>query len=193
MQKDRDIILLLTGSTFFAWRSMMMKKAWNFRAWIAAAGLALSTVATLGSAIPLLDIANSQLLPEALTLGVIGDSEQPGIVNHTGGGFLQAVELPTVNEFAEAPGCYLACYSRLADNSVYPIGDGIYVMGQFRVAGQYGLDQHSARTCVPKGQEGIAIDADAHLKAECTRLFPKACPDEACWVGGDTGGFFGIQ
>lgn len=57
--------------------------------------------------------------------------------------------VPTVNDFTGIPGCYVAAYSREQTNSVYSVGDRIYVMGQVRVPGR-----HEGRICQPKGYEG---------------------------------------
>ncbi|MBL1174510.1 MAG: hypothetical protein FWK01_05220 [Pantanalinema sp. GBBB05] len=97
-----------------------------------------------------------------------------------------AKNLPIVNTFTGTPGCYVACYSRTATNSVYSVGDGIYVMGQVRVPGSY-----AGRICLPKGFEAADISAEFQFKRLCMEQLPKVCRNYSCWAGGDTGGWFG--
>jgi hypothetical protein len=89
--------------------------------------------------------------------------------------------LPTVNEFTESPGCYLAAYTR------EPGGEGIDVVGQVRVAGAY-----EGRICQPAGYEGRDISAEKVFRELFERHFPQVCSGGRCWAGGDTGGFVGI-
>lgn len=96
--------------------------------------------------------------------------------------------LPTVNAFKEAPGCYVACYSHVKKGSVYSVGSNIYVMGQVRVPGSY-----DARICLPKGYEHKDISAEITFKQLCEQYLPEQCTGLTCWAGGDTGGWFGIQ
>ena len=70
---------------------------------------------------------------------------------------------------------------------VYAVGPDIYVMGQIRVKGQY-----SNRICQPAGFINTDISTVASFKQLCAEKIA-TCVDNSCWVGGDTGGWFGIQ
>ncbi|NCR60232.1 MAG: C1 family peptidase [Microcystis aeruginosa LL13-06] len=94
--------------------------------------------------------------------------------------------LPTVNKYTESDGGYIACYSRNKEGSVYSFDNGIYVMGQIRLQGQYiGEIFH------PKGYENQDISAVQELKDLCNQTFP-ACKGGG-WAGGDSGGWFGLR
>jgi len=109
------------------------------------------------------------------------------VINHPAPGFTEKV-LPTDNRFTAAPGCYLACYAHNQDNSVYAVGDDIFVMGQVRVAGGY-----QGRLCKPQGLDATAdVSAEQKFKDLCNNTFADICQD-GCWAGGDTGGWFGIR
>lgn len=122
------------------------------------------------------------LLPEPYAVFTDGAT----VLNHPQPGFTE-VSLPTVNLYKGTPGCYIACYSHQKDNSVYPVGDNIYVMGQVRVAGKY-----AARVCEPTNFAGKDISANDTFKAICSEKI-ETCKAAHCWAGGDTGGWFGIQ
>jgi hypothetical protein len=92
--------------------------------------------------------------------------------------------LPTINQYQEQDGCYVACYSRQSNNSVYTVGDGIYVMGLIRVQGSY-----SDRNCIPTGFEGQNISVKNYFVNLCETHLPKSCIGAICWAGPDTGGF----
>jgi hypothetical protein len=96
--------------------------------------------------------------------------------------------VPTVNDFTGFPGCYVAAYSRTQRNSVYSVGDGIYVMGQVRVPGRY-----EGRICQPVGYEGQDISRLDYFKDLFEQTLPDACRKRICWAGGDTGGFVGAS
>lgn len=100
---------------------------------------------------------------------------------------LEPTTLPTVNQFLDYPGCYVACYSRNQENSIYSVGGGIYVMGQVRVPGSY-----EGRICLPRDYETADISAEPKFKALCAENLADACSGSSCWAGGDTGGWFGI-
>jgi hypothetical protein len=112
--------------------------------------------------------------------------EGSSVVNTSTPGFEERI-LPTVNEFIGNPGCYVTAYSRNAKNSVYPVGDGIYVMGQVRFPGSY-----EGRICKPANYDSRDISAETQFKDLFAQKFPLACQDQKCWAGGDTGGWFGI-
>jgi hypothetical protein len=96
--------------------------------------------------------------------------------------------VPTVNTFRGYPGCYIAAYSHNKRNSVYSVGDGIFVMGQVRVPGTY-----EGRICQPEGYEGEDISRLDEFKDLFDQELPHACRDRSCWAGGDTGGFVGAN
>ncbi len=140
-----------------------------------------ATAAGLGAQAPAqyLDRVHSYLLPADFSVFVRGDS----VVNHPAPGHA-AKRLPTLNLFTDAPGCYLACYTRDKNRSVYSVGGGIYVAGQVRVSGKY-----ENRICRPSGFETADVSALQKFKDLCRKI--EGCQD--CWAGGDTGGWFGIQ
>ena len=125
---------------------------------------------------------NRAILPAAFTVyvggGVVANGPFPG---------LEATILPTVNQFLDYPGCYVACYSGNQENSIYSVGGGIYVMGQVRVPGSY-----EGRICRPGDYETADISAASKFKALCAENLADACSGNSCWTGGDTGGWFGI-
>ncbi len=106
-------------------------------------------------------------------------------VNHPVPGFAR-VALPTINAYARDDGCYLLVYSHDEHRSAYPAGNGTYVVGQIRVRGRY-----EGRICVPDGDDNVDLGTDTKLGRVADRLFP----DHAggVWVGGDTGGWFGVD
>jgi len=108
------------------------------------------------------------------------------VVNQPYPGFTK-VRLPTVNKFKGTPGCYIACYSNNKEKSIYSVGNGIYVMGQVRVAGKY-----EKRVCIPHGFDNRDISASGYFKKICAEHLA-SCSKSSCWAGGDTGGWFGIQ
>lgn len=123
----------------------------------------------------------SSLLPSPYPVYVI---ENSGVVNHSYPGAVQ-VFIPTNNEYKEAPGCYIACYSH--QPGAYAVSSNIYVIGQVRVRGHY-----VARNCVPEGYKNMDISKADPLKELCS-VSIEACKNKGCWAGGDTGGWFGIQ
>ncbi|MBJ7294878.1 MAG: WGR domain-containing protein [Dolichospermum sp.] len=105
-----------------------------------------------------------------------------GIVStHSSGaeGF-EARILPTVNQYTEADGGYVAFYSRDPAKAVYSVGGGIYVVGQIRLKGRY-----IGRIFHPAGYENQDISAAPEFKALCRQTFAVEG-----WAGGDTGGWF---
>ena len=108
------------------------------------------------------------------------------IINHPAPGFLQK-QLPTNNDYKGKPGCYVICYSHQSSNAIYQVSDTIYVMGQIRVAGEY-----MGRVCVPSQFSGKDISAEQSFKDLCSQKI-QSCSNNNCWVGGDSGGWFGIQ
>jgi len=127
-------------------------------------------------------LANQTLLDREFKVFTDGQT----VINHPAPGFEEKI-LPTNNDFAVAPGCYLACYSRNQENAVYGFGGDIFVMGQVRVAGAY-----NGRLCIPEGVDASAdLSAMQTFKDLCNQHFAEVCQD-GCWAGGDTGGFFGI-
>jgi len=132
--------------------------------------------------LPVLAFA-SHMLPESFTVYTAGDT----VANHSNGGSVGPVTLPTDNTFQDDPGCYVACYTK--DKGVYSVGGGIQVLGQVRVAGKY-----VGRVCRPTGNETSDISAMEEFKSLCNTTFATCENAEGgCWAGGDTGGWFGIS
>ncbi|AWN74260.1 hypothetical protein LEAN103870_02195 [Legionella anisa] len=125
---------------------------------------------------------NKSLLPSPYPVYVLGNK---GVINHPYPGAERAL-LPTDNSYTMSPGCYIACYSH-NNHGIYPVAEDIYVMGQIRVKGEY-----VARICQPEGYKGMDISKADKFKFLCSEKF-KDCKNNACWAGGDTGGWFGIQ
>ncbi len=142
-----------------------------------------------GIAVPLFSDDSSEylkkieglLLPSPFYVYTSGDS----VINVPAPG-TQKKELPTVNKFRGAPGCYVACYARGTQGAIYSVGGGIQVRGQVRVRGRY-----VGRICRPTGHEKDDISALRKFKDACNQAI-RAC-GTGCWAGGDTGGWFGIQ
>lgn len=96
--------------------------------------------------------------------------------------------IPTINSFTRTPGCYVVAYSHTAENSAYPIGNGIYVMGLVRVPGHY-----VGQICLPDGYETEDISHLEIFKDLFDYSLPTACRNRSCWAGGNTGGFLIAQ
>jgi len=95
--------------------------------------------------------------------------------------------LRTVNHYEGQDGGYVAIYTRNQEKGIYSVGGGIYVIGQIRVQGEY-----VGRIFVPTGyQIGDDITRDREILKTCEEHFPGMGED--MWIGGDTGGWFGIQ
>ena len=141
--------------------------------------LCLQTFA-LGTTGTILD-PNFTLLPSPFPVYILNDSQ---VINHPYPGATQVL-LPTDNSYFESPGCYVACYSH--NPGVYSVSATISVVGQIRVKGHY-----VERICQPAGFKGKDISASETFTQLCADKIP-ACKNSACWGGGDTGGWFGIQ
>ncbi|MFA6915433.1 MAG: hypothetical protein WC222_03480 [Parachlamydiales bacterium] len=95
--------------------------------------------------------------------------------------------LPTFNHYQGQDGGYVAIYTHDKEAAVYGVGGDIYVIGQIRVQGHY-----DGRIFIPKGyKRGDNITQDPELLEICATYFPSMSGN--MWVGGDTGGWFGIQ
>jgi len=123
---------------------------------------------------------NQILLPELYPVYTDGTS----VLNHPADGFAEHL-LPTVNLYKGMPGCYIACYSRKSENSIYSAGDSVFVLGVVRVAGKY----NNERICEPTNFAGRNITGDPTFKTICTEKIA-SCVGGHCWAGGDTGQFF---
>lgn len=100
---------------------------------------------------------------------------------------LEARHLPTFNHYEGEDGGYVGIYTWDKDGASYSVGGGIYVMGQIRVQGHY-----EGRIFLPIGYTyGDDITQDANLLDICGLYFPEKVG--RMWLGGDTGGWFGIQ
>ncbi len=122
------------------------------------------------------------MLPENFKV-YVGENES--VVNWPMSGYEERI-LPTINKYTGSDGGYIACYSRNKEGSIYSVGDGIYVMGQIRLQGQY-----IERIFHPQGYENQDISSAQELKDLCNQTFP-ACKG-GCWAGGDSGGWFGLR
>ncbi|HYW21372.1 MAG TPA: C1 family peptidase [Nodularia sp. (in: cyanobacteria)] len=122
------------------------------------------------------------MLPEDFKVYVGSD----GTVNNVPMPGYEERILTSINKYTGLDGGYIACYSRNKEGSVYSVGDGIYVMGQIRLQGQY-----IKRIFYPQGYENQDISAAQEFKDLCNETFP-ACKGDG-WAGGDTGGWFGLR
>lgn len=91
--------------------------------------------------------------------------------------------LPTYNHYKGMDGGYVAIYTHDETQGVYSVGEGIYVVGQLRVPGEY-----VGRIFVPTGYAyGDDITQDANILSICHSYFPEL--EGRVWIGGDTGGW----
>ena len=146
--------------------------------WAASAGVLLLAAVSAGAAPHAVD----HLLPSNFHVYVFDGGS---VVNWPAPG-THPVALPTRNLYRGPHGGYVACYSHRAKGSAYPVGGDIYVVGQMRLRGDY-----DGRVFRPRGYVGKDISAIAKFKQLCGQALA-ACGN-ACWAGGDTGGWFGIQ
>lgn len=148
---------------------------------LSAAALA-SGCACHGIKDPIIRRANATLLPSAFPVyvknNVVVDMPRPGFTKKI---------LPTINSYGYSPGCYVACYSKDKQGSVYSIGHDMYAMGQVRVNGLY-----IGRICQPQGYFFKDISNVSSFKKLCSKTLP-GCTGNKCWADGDTGGWLGIQ
>jgi len=141
---------------------------------------------------------NARVLPSNFIIYTNGTS---GSLNQVDGSFKKTI-LPTTqhrpsghasgnffshNDYTQNPGCYVACYTQNPDKAIYSVANGIYIIGQIRVAGIY-----VQRNCVPLGMARQDLSQNAAFKTLCEKKFPEACPEGRCWAGGETGGWLGI-
>ena len=119
------------------------------------------------------------LLPEDFKVYTNGKT----VINHPYPGFTEKT-LPTYNDYMGEDGGYVAIYTHDKKQGIYSVGGGIYVSGQIRVPGSY-----EGRTFIPAWREdGDNITRDARILEACSEY----CDMEGKWLGGDTGGWFGI-
>ncbi|HOS38374.1 MAG TPA: CAP domain-containing protein [Spirochaetota bacterium] len=119
-------------------------------------------------------------LPTFMNVWTYGNA----VVNRPYPGWAQK-RLPIANHYTGAEnGVYVAVYSRTAAASVYPVGGGIHVMGLIRLKGTW-----NGRIAEPDGWAGRDISAAREFKRLAGQYYQSCGGD--CWVGGDTGGFFG--
>lgn len=97
--------------------------------------------------------------------------------------------LPVNNDYKDAPGCYIACYSNHHEKATkygaYPIEGKTFVMGQVRVKGRY----HNG-VCVPTGYESKSIQKSKEMKETCEKSFPSMCENGTCFANGQTSHWF---
>lgn len=153
----------------------MKKFSINFATkWIC---LALSIISTPTFA----DTPNKALLPEELNVYYDANT---GISRKAFKGGAEKL-VPTSNDFKEAPGCYVACYSKNAEDSAFSVGDKVYLMGQIRVQGHY-----VNNLCIPKGYESKDVRTSSEFKDKCAEVFPERCTNKTCWAGSETAYWF---
>lgn len=127
-------------------------------------------------------VANNELLPVDFQVYVNNNA----VINRAAKGF-QTRTLPTFNHYTGPNGGYLAIYTHSKEAGIYGVGGDIYVVGQVRVPGQY-----QGRIFVPEGYKlGDNCTRDPQLLEICHHYLPEM--EGQVWVGGDTGGWFGIQ
>lgn len=127
--------------------------------------------------------AISFLLPEDFAVYYDGKT----VINWQPSSRFEKKYLPTFNHYMGEDGGYVAIYTRDKDAGIYGVGGGIYVVGQIRVQGHY-----DGRIFIPKGyKRGDNITQDPELLSVCEIYFPEMAG--RMWIGGDTGGWFGIQ
>lgn len=103
------------------------------------------------------------------------------------GGWKPGALLPTFNDYMGSDGGYIAVYTRETKNVAYSVGGGIQVVAQVRVKGRY-----SGRIFIPEGYvRGDNITRDPNLVGTCRKYLPD-WNGKDIWVGGDTGGWFGL-
>jgi hypothetical protein len=128
-------------------------------------------------------VASPFFLPEDFEIYTDGTT----VINWQPSTSYQKRHLPTFNFYEGEEGGYVAIYTHNQDVGVYGVGEEIYVMGQIRVEGHY-----EGRLFVPKGYKlGDDFSQDPELLQICESYFPSMAGE--MWVGGDTGGWFGIQ
>ena len=94
--------------------------------------------------------------------------------------------IPTKNEYAQAPGCYIACFSEhKPKEGVYVVGANQHMIGQIRVKGMY-----SGKQCIPEGFANQDLRIAEELKEKCQAHFPTHCEKGNCRAGGYTGHWF---
>lgn len=121
------------------------------------------------------------MLPEDFKVYV---SNNP-VMNYPNVRFEERV-LPTFNHYKGADGGYVAIYSHSQEKAVYGVGGDVYVVGQVRMQGRY-----EGRIFVPSGFElEDDITQDTELLKICEMYFPEM--KGQMWIGGETGGWFGI-
>lgn len=107
------------------------------------------------------------------------------VINYPEFNFEEKV-LPTFNHYLGEDGGYVAIYTRKKGLGIYSVGGNIYVAGQLRVKGNY-----SGQIFYPEGyQLGDDISQDKEILEICNKYFPDL--KGKMWIGGDTGGWFGI-
>jgi hypothetical protein len=127
--------------------------------------------------------ASAYFLPEDFVIYTDGKT----VMNWQPSPRYEEKSLPTFNFYQEEDGGYIAIYTRDPTMGVYSVGGDIYVMGQIRVRGHY-----KGRIFIPTGyRAGDNITQDPELLEICEKYFPSMAGH--MWVGGDTGGWFGIQ
>jgi hypothetical protein len=94
--------------------------------------------------------------------------------------------IPTKNEYTQAPGCYVACFSHhKTKDGVYTVGSNQHMVGQVRVKGHY-----QGKLCSPEGFENQDLRVAQEFKEKCETHFPQKCEKDGCRAGGNTSHWF---
>ena len=130
-------------------------------------------------AIILNDFPTGQILQKHFLVYIrnsqVANSPSPGALEYL---------LPTNNQYANNPGCYIACYRK--NKGVYSPSYGTYVVGQIRIQGLY---NKQSNLCQPLMKEKFDFSHSEKYNKLCNHDFP-ACEKTQCWAGGDTIGWY---
>jgi len=142
---------------------------------------ALGIILGLISVNALAEIPDKHLLPEEFTVYY---NKNMGISKTKFSGASETL-IPTSNDITSSPGCYIACYSKQAQDSAYELDHQKYLMGQLRVKGHYANGM-----CIPEGYESKDFRTAKDFIQKCEQVFPERCGNKSCWVGGETAAWF---
>lgn len=108
------------------------------------------------------------------------------VLNYPEFGYQEKI-LPTFNHYMDSDGGYVAIYTREKESGIYSVGGDIYVAGQLRVKGNY-----LGYIFYPEGyKSGDDISQDKEILEICNKYIPEL--KGKIWIGGDTGGWFGLD
>lgn len=82
----------------------------------------------------------------------------------------------------------IACYSPNSHRAVYPVREGVYMMGLIPwVVGRY-----EGSTFRPGDFKGKLLRESRKYNRKCNEMYPAGCKG-GCWASGDTGKFYGYK